>query len=343
VVTYITVDSTRTGVGKYAKDLYMLLAPKSKIVQFIFNARYLDNFYKQPYRGFNSTIPNYMFSKSAFKSGIDFINNNSDIIHITSQTMKPIFNSKKMVVTIHDIIPFNRNLAYGQIIEKLKDAYMRSYVRKYLTYDNIITVSNHVKNQIITQFNINENKISAISPHIPDNFFPMHNKESLRNELGLPENKKLILSVSSDAPRKNLAMVESAMKKLDNSYQLVRIGSHVGNSITFSNVDDEKINKIYNACDMLLFPTLEEGFGYPVVEAFKTGLPVLSSDIDIIKEVSDGAALLVNPMDLREVAEGIYSILEKRNYYTTRGYERAKYYSQENTKKKLLSYYENVK
>ena len=343
MVTYITVDSTTTGVGKYAKDLYILLAPESKIVQFIFNDRYLDNFYKKPYRGFKSTVLNYMFSNIAFKSGIDFINNNPDIVHITSQTMKPIFNNKKMVVTIHDIIPFNRNLAYNQIMEKLKDAYMRSYVRKYLTYDNIITVSNHVKNQITTQFNINEDKISVISPYITDNFFPMHNKDALRKELGLPVNKKLILSVSSDAPRKNLPMVKSVMEKLGNSYQLVRVGSQVGNSITFNNVEDEKINKIYNACDVLLFPTLEEGFGYPVVEAFKTGLPVLASDIDIIKEVSNGSALLVNPMNIHEVTDGVYSILEKKDYYIARGYERATYYSPENIKKKLLYYYENIK
>ncbi len=343
MVTYITVDSTTTGVGKYAKDLYMLLAPESRIVQFIFNDRYLDDFYKRPYRGFKSTVLNYMFSKYAFRSGIDTVNNTSDIIHITSQTMKPIFNSKKMVVTIHDIIPFNRNLAYNQIMEKLKDAYMRSYVKTYLAYDNIITVSNHVKNQIITQFNINEDNISVVSPYITDNFFPMPNKGPLRKELGLPENKKLVLSVSSDAPRKNLAMVKKVMDKLDDSYQLVRIGSQVGNSITFNNVDDEKINKIYNACDMLLFPTLEEGFGYPVVEAFKAGLPVLSSDIDIIREVSDGAALLANPMDLYELTEGVYSILEKKDDYSTRGYERAKYYSPENVRKKLLSYYKTIK
>ena len=321
----------------------MLLAPESRIVQFIFNERYRDNFYKQPYKGFKNTLLNYMFSKFAFRSGIDFINNTPDIIHITSQTMKPMFNNRKMVVTIHDIIAFSRNMAYGQILEKLKDAYMRSYLKTYLAYDNIITVSNHVKNQIITQFNINENKIAAISPYVTDNFFPMHNKYVLRKELGLPENKKLILSVSSNAPRKNLAMVKSVMEKLEDSYQLVRIGSQVGNSITFSNVNDEKINKIYNACDMLLSPTLEEGFGYPVVEAFKTGLPVLSSDIDIIKEVSDGAALLINPKDINEVTEGVYRILEKRDYYVTRGFERAKYYSPENTKAKLLYYYENIK
>ena len=70
---------------------------------------------------------------------------------------------------------------------------------------------------------------------------------------------------------------------------------------------------------------------------------MLSSNIDIIKEVSDGAALLINPIDINEVTEGIYRILEKKDYYITRGYERAKYYSAENTKKKLLYYYENIK
>ena len=69
---------------------------------------------------------------------------------------------------------------------------------------------------------------------------------------------------------------------------------------------------------------------------------MLSSDIDIIKEVSDGAAMLVNPMDSQEVTQGIYSTLDKRNYYITRGYERAKYYSPENIKEKLLSYYNAI-
>ena len=113
----------------------------------------------------------------------------------------------------------------------------------------------------------------------------------------------------------------------------------------FEIIEDSIIKdvKIVNACDMLLFPTLEEGFGYPVVEAFKTGLPVLSSDIDIIREVSDGASLLVNPRDINEVTEGVYRILEKNEYYITRGYERAKYYSPENIRKKLLSYYKTIK
>ena len=206
-----------------------------------------------------------------------------------------------------------------------------------------VTVSNSVKHEIISRFNINENNVSVISPYVSDNFYPLNRNDELRKELGLPLDKKLILSVSSDQPRKNLSMVRELMDRLGEEYQLVRIGVPVGNSITFTDVNAEKINKIYGACDMRFFPTLAEGFGYPVVEAFKTGLPVLSSDIDVIREVSDGAALLVNPKDIKENVEGVYKVLDNSNYYKNKGYKRAEYYSRDAIRNKLISYYHSIK
>ena len=343
VVTYITVDSTKTGVGKYAKDLYTLMSPQSEIVQFIFNYVYADNFYKHPYTGYKSPLLNYTLSRLAFRAGINSINESTDIIHITSQTIKPIFNNPNSVVTIHDAIAFDKKIYNARGIQKLNRFVMKHYLKEYLAYDNIITVSDHVKNQLITKLNAKEENISVIPPYVSANFFHLENKNSLRNELGLPLNKKLILSISSNNPRKNLSMINRIMANLDDSYQLVRVGPQIGNSITFNNVDEITINKIYNACDVLLFPTLEEGFGYPVVEAFKTGLPVISSDIDILKEISNGAALLVNPEELSENVEGISKILDNSEYYVKKGYERAKCYSGEVIKKILISYYNSLK
>ena len=343
VVTYITVDSSKTGVGKYAYDLYTLMAPESRIVQFIFNNKFQDPLYKSPYRGLENSVLNYLFSDLIYKSGIKAINNCDDIIHITSQTIKPMFKSKYMVVTIHDIIAFTENINDLSSVEKLRRIGMRKYIDEYLKYDNIITISDSVKHEISTRFNINESKISVISPYISDNFYPLNRKDELRKELGLPLNKKLVLSVSSDQPRKNLSMVRELMDRLGEEYQLVRIGVPVGNSITFTDVDAEKINKIYGACDILFFPTLAEGFGYPVVEAFKTGLPVLSSDIDVIREVSDGAALLVNPKDIKGNVEGVYKVLDNSDYYRNKGFERAEYYSRDAIRNKLLSYYHSIK
>ena len=115
VVTYVTTDSTLTGVGKYAQDLYLLLTPDSQIYQFLFNRKFLDSFYKQPYIGFKSPLLNYTISGLAFKSGINTINHSRDIIHITSQTIKPIFKNKNMVITIHDVIPFHRNVENNRV------------------------------------------------------------------------------------------------------------------------------------------------------------------------------------------------------------------------------------
>ena len=342
VVTYVTTDSTLTGVGKYAQDLYLLLAPESKIYQFLFNRKFSDGFYKQPYTGFKSPLLNYTLSGLAFKSGINAINHSSDIIHITSQTIKPVFKNKKMVITIHDVIPFHRNAENDDIMEKIKQHFIRKYIKEYLKYDNIVTLTLHIKNQLISEFHVNESNITVIPPYISDSFFPLSCKEQLRKELGLPLDKKLILSISSDQPRKNIPMVKSVMDDLDNSFKLIRVGTPVGDSITFNDVDTVKLNKIYNASDMLFLPTLEEGFGYPVVEAFKTGLPVLTSNIDVIKEVSDGAALLVNPEELKENIEGIYSVMDNPEYYVKKGYERAKYYDSSTVKEQLISYYNSI-
>ena len=342
VVTYITTDSTLTGVGKYAQDIYLLLAPESKIFQFLFNRKFLDAFYEKPYIGFKSPLMNYTLSGLAFKSGINTINHTNDIIHITSQTIKPVFRNKKMVITIHDVIPFHRNVENDDIMENIKQHFIKKYIMEYLKYDNIVTLTSHIKNQLISEFKVNDKNITVIPPYIPDSFFPISRKEQLRKELGLPLDKKLILSISSDQPRKNIPMVKNVMKNLDGSFKLLRVGIPVGDSITFNDVDAVKINKIYNASDMLFLPTLEEGFGYPVVEAFKTGLPVLSSNIDVIKEVSNGAALLVNPEELKENVEGIYNVMDNHEYYVKKGYERAKYYASSTIKEKLISYYNSI-
>ena len=161
----------------------------------------------------------------------------SDIIHITSQTIKPVFKNKNMVITIHDVIPFHRNVENDNMMENIKQHFIKKYIREYMKYDNIVTLTLHIKNQIISGFNVNEKNITVIPPYIPDSFFPLSSKEQLRKELGLPLDKRLILSISSDQPRKNLQMVKRVMANLDDSFKLVRVGTPVGDSITFNNVD----------------------------------------------------------------------------------------------------------
>ena len=342
MITYITVDSTITGVGKYAYDVYNLLQPESEIIQIIFNRKFMDKYYSSPVMGTKYTPLNYFMSKTIYRKVIKDVNSRDNIIHITSQTMKPVFNAKNMVVTIHDVIAMQKNIASNSIMERIKNIYLKQYLRQYIKYENIITISNYVKSMILENFDINENNITVISPYVSSNFYHIEDKQKVREKLGLPSNKKLILSVSSDQPRKNLGMVKKVMEELGSEYKLIRIGPQVGNSITFNNVSQKVVNEIYNACDILYFPTLMEGFGYPVVEALKAGLPVVSSDIEVIKEVAADAAILVNPNNLNENINGIKTALDNKEALINKGYAVSVLYSPDAVRHKLVNYYNSI-
>ena len=342
MITYITVDSTITGVGKYAYDIYNLMKPSSSIIQVIFNRKYMDGKYKNPVMGTGYPVINYFLSGIVYRDIIREVSSIDGIVHITSQTMKPVFNSKHMVVTVHDVIASQNGIKTDSILEAVKKRYMNQYLKMYVKYENILTVSNVVKSQLLETFNIDEKKVIVIPPYIPDYFYHLENKDKLREKLDLPKDKILILSVSSAQPRKNLGMVKRVIEGLGNKYSLVRVGPAVGDSITFNNVDEATINEIYNACDLLYFPTLMEGFGYPVVEAFKTGLPVVSSDIDIIREVSSNAAVLVNPNNPQENIKAVNEAIENKISLIEKGYDRAGKYSASAVRQELINYYDSI-
>jgi glycosyltransferase involved in cell wall biosynthesis len=325
-------------------DLYKLFYPNSEIVQLVYNVSNIDSTYKMHITanrlGHPYTVFNHVFERQLFGKDISKLSGHFSLTHITSHRIGPVVRDGRVVVTIHDLIDFRERLP--TVSERMLQYLIKRNLRVYSGYENIITLTEKVKRDIMKIFNISGEKVKVIPNFVSDYFYYMEKKEDLRRKLGLPVDKKLILSVSSSAPRKNLKMVEDVVGKLGQGFQLVRIGPAIGGSITFNGIPPETVNLLYNACDVLLFPTLDEGFGYPIIEAFKTGLPVVSSNIDVIREVAGDAALLVNPMDIEENVEGVRKAVENSTYYASKGYERVKLYSKERIRKMLTDYYEKI-
>ena len=256
-------------------------------------------------------------------------------IHYTTFGLPLISHNDDDIVTLHDMI----------FLDPIDEHYRKAFnltkhlLDRFLNFDHVTTPSEFVKNQII-EYGFT-GKIDAIYHPVAKEFKFMKDKKAIRKQLRLPDNKVLILSISTNLKRKNLGTVKAAVESMGSDYRLVRVGQKIGDSITFSNLNTEELNLIYNACDLLLFPTLAEGMGKPVVEAFAAGLPTVTSNIEVMREICGEAALIVEPT-VEGCVNGIKEILASVDEFSKKGIERAELFSREKFAKKMNDYYEKI-
>lgn len=217
-----------------------------------------------------------------------------------------------------------------------------------LRASRIITISNHTKEVIVGYFKVPADKIDVV--HIPADprFHPVTEKiilDRARQRYSLPE--QFILFVGHIEPRKNLKRIIKAFRYLQAteqlSHKLVIVGvpsfdfesvvkkvdqyNLTDNIILTGYVADEDMPAVYTMADILVFPSLYEGFGVPVIEAMACGTPVITSNITALPEVAGNAAILVDPYSVEMIATGIMKLLNDKHLYTEmvhKGLKRAK-------------------
>lgn len=223
-------------------------------------------------------------------------------------------------------------------------------------FDSIVVVSEDARQAVIEYHGWNPNKVFVVYPAAGENFRKdsEENKEKtkrlLEDKYGISQ--PFILDVSRIEPHKNIHTLIDAFSLLKSRHsiphKLVIVGgrhlpeysSMIEAKIKSQNlnqdviiapyIEDEHMPALYNLSDILVYPSLLEGFGLPIVEAMRCGVPVIASDIPVLAEVSGGAAVLVNPQDAQQWAEKIFEVLENkslRGNLIDRGLERSKSFS----------------
>lgn len=338
-----------TGTGKYALDLFHATRDYSVLYNLVSRAKEA-NFYPKGisetglssklfvFPSFWNSIAPEMIYRKTYKKLREHLKN-KEILHYCNHSLKPVVqHTKTDVVTVHDLFVLGR----PQSLSKTKNIVFGEYTRRFLQFENIIVPSEYVKNLLLER-NC-KSTITVIHNPISEVFMPLNNIDNLRLILGLPIDKILVLSIGSVSAQKNLSTLKKVVIKLGSNFRLVRVGPPLGldGEIDFGRVSNERLNQIYNACDVLLNTSIYEGFGYTNIEAAATNTLVVASDIQVYRETMRDSAKYVHPMDYVGFAETIKLALEDKDrtlikYQSLVKPFRFKYFS-----KKMKEYYSEI-
>lgn len=339
--------SDHSGIGKYAQDIIASIKIPVKVHSLLFEkpretSKYLGDVHtgtlQVPFLSgwyLNSHFQFFAFGR--FYRKLLEADDDGVIYHYVDMTLKPLLTVERSVITIHDFFTVSKKYIdrYGY----RHVGYIVDNIKHYKKFRYVITDSIQVKNEAL-EIGFDAEPI-VIYPPVASYFKPLNDKALLRKKWGLPQDKILVLSVSTVDPRKNLRTVVETVRSFGDKFALVRVGPPVNGAYNFSNLSGDEMNEVYNSCDVMLFPTLDEGFGYPLVEAMSVGLPVVSSDIEIVKEVSAGAAVLVHP-DVEHCRSGIKEVLSNPDYFSKKGLERSELFTAKRFSEMLAEFYMSV-
>jgi len=232
--------------------------------------------------------------------------------------------------------------------------------------DAIIVISQHTKHDVMKYLGIPEDKIHVVYCAASPRFHPIppHQSDPILSKY-LLRREHYVLFAGNIEPRKNIMRLLEAYARLKArwtyAYPLILAGGQgwrnadiyrgvkelsLEKDVRFLGyVPDEELPALMSGAALFVYPSLYEGFGMPPLEAMACGTPVVTSNSSSLPEVVGDAALLIDPHDVEELAEGMHQALtdrELRDEMRQRGLARAKLFSWEETARQTLKVYGHV-
>jgi glycosyltransferase involved in cell wall biosynthesis len=198
----------------------------------------------------------------------------------------------------------------------------------------VITISEFTKSEVVEVLGTAPEKVHAIPIAVEAPFTPE----------GPSAEGDYVLSVGTLEPRKNLARVVDAAQRAGAELRVVGAEGWGGVKVDgwVGRVSDEELAALYRGARCVVYPSLYEGFGLPVLEAMACGTPVVTSRGGATEEVAGDAAVLVDPLDTSAIAAGIEDALGRRGDLRVKGLERAKAFSWDRVARETWAVYEGV-
>ena len=259
---------------------------------------------------------------------LDRILRGSDIFHASNQVRRAP-KGVKLTATLHDLTCWLMPQVHTAANVRADASFAEQILKRA---DGLIAVSENTRQDAIRLLKIAPDRIETIYSGVPEEYF---------DALPSPRPKPYVLYVGTIEPRKNLDQLLDAWKRLAadvrEQYDLVIAGPQGWNSektsariraesIYLGYVPEADMPGLVAGATAFVYPSLYEGFGFPVAQAMAAGVPVLTSNTSCLPEVTGEAAVLVDPRSAHEIANGLMRLLTSqtmRDQFAVRGRARA--------------------
>jgi len=302
-----------------------------------------------------------LFSGASFRGFDKLLHQGIDLVHATDHLV-PRLKNTPVVATVMDVIPLSNPEWVEYPLKNLKNY---AWKKSLGWADRIITISEFSKAQIIEHVNIDDKKIDVVPLGVGADWFE-NIAENVRHEVNarysIPH--RYLLFVGTLQPRKNIRRLIEAHRLLSDDlrkeYPLLVVGRYGwGDPSLPSLLNDpndqhvrwleylpsQDLKAVVTGASLAIFPSLCEGFGLPVLEAFAAGTPVVASNSTSIPEVAGDAAFLIDPESTEAIKSGIERMLSSRELQTSfieRGRQRATEFTWERTAELTVASYQRL-
>ncbi len=355
-----SADPQLTGIGVYSRRLIETLLTLETPHRFLICYR-LSRLGRRRYFLRPGTVPGAQarFSVRVYQEPLTFwLPWQAQLFHSLAQR-PPAFHFRREIVTVFDVFPITgEDYSTADFRQKFSALLLQAVGRA----TRVITSSHATESLLVSHAQVPPEKIRVVPLGVDPPAVVLTPAERLQQRARILGGEgEMVLSVGVIQTRKNTLNMLKALKTLPARYRLVLSGGNgygseaihefihtegLGERVKLLGyVDEAQLARLYQAASVFLFPSLEEGFGIPVLEAMASGVPVVTSNASSMPEVGGEAALYVDPHDPVDIAQKVVRAVENsalRAELVQKGLVRASEFTWRRTAEATLAVYDEV-
>lgn len=367
-IDYTSAVQQRAGIGRFTRELIHELAGTESDYHFrLFVAGAPTNrLHSLPGNQFSwrstrisATQLTRIWHRLRMPLPVELFSGKVDLFHAPDFSLPPTLPGTRRLVMVHD-------LSFEKVSETFTPwllRYLRQVVPRALhRADHIIANSFSTRNDYVEHYEVDESKFTVIHGGI-SRIFLAHQERSTK-PIEPEQASPFVLAVGTLQPRKNYSRLIEAISRLrakGSELELVIVGGpgwleeeifetreRLGMQEAVhmrGYVAEEDLPALYRRARIFAYPSLYEGFGFPLLEAMACGTPTLAASVSSLPEIAKDAAFYIDPYDVESIEEGLKRLHEDdklRQELITKGYERVKEFSWKKAAKTLLGVYDRM-